>query len=64
MKDFTKRYCVSIVTECYSPMYGDTRYNHDSYFFDTVADAEYFKQQQRQLGHMTTEVIDLKSLPF
>lgn len=64
MKDFTKRYCVSILTEYISPLYSETRYNHDSYLFDTEAEAEHFKLQQRQTGHMTTEVMDLANLPF
>lgn len=64
MKDFTKRYCVQLLFENISPLYSEIRYDHDPYFFDTETEAERFKQQQRQLGLMTTDVMELENLPF
>jgi len=63
MKDFTKRYCVQLLFEYINPLHSEIRYERDPYFFDTEAEAEHFKQQ-RQLGHIATEVMDLENLPF
>ena len=64
MKDYTKRYCLQLLFERISPLYSEIRHEHDPYFFDTEAEAEHFKQRQRQLGRATTEVMDLENLPF
>lgn len=64
MKDYTKRYCVQLLSEYYNPWHNETRYDHDPYFFDTESEAESFKHQQRKLGRIATEVMDLENLPF
>ena len=59
-----KRYCVLILTATISPLYSEIGYDQKAHFFDDLAEAESFMEDNRAKGIKVSDVIDRENLPF